>query len=86
MGIGFWVNFVVGVGLLVEGLLLIFRVDAVEPHADAIRNWLRKSQGDDFELHQAIIGGVFVLLSVFFVAVAFMVFAKTHHFWVLQWL
>lgn len=42
--------------------------------------------GEDWHVHEYIVGGVLLVAGIFFCAIAFSIFASHHDWWVLKWL
>lgn len=86
MGLPFWINLAIGLALGIHGIFVFME----HPRGEALVAWVRRTGqgvfGEDWHIHEYIVGAVFTVAGAFFVLMAFAMYAGAHDWWVLKWL
>lgn len=84
--IPFIVNCLIGLVLMLHGALVFME----HKRGENLVEWVRKQGqgvfGEDWHVHEYVVGIVLCFLGFFFVFVAFSMYAGWHDWWVLKWL
>jgi hypothetical protein len=66
------------------------RARARHPRGENVVDWVRKQGqkvfGEDWHVHEYIVGALLTLAGAFFTFMAFAMYAGAHDWWVLKWL
>jgi hypothetical protein len=86
MGVPFFVNLAIGLVLGFHGVLIFMEHKRGENLVDWVRKKGQGIFGEDWHVHEYIVGGALLLVGGFFTFMAFAMYAGAHHWWVLKWL
>lgn len=86
MSIPFVVNLVIGLIFAYQAWCVFMDTSTGDRIVDRVRKTGQGFFGEDWHVHEYIVGGLLLLLALFFSAMAFSIFASKHDFWVLKWL
>ena len=86
MSIPCLVNLVLGLVLAYYAWSIFMDTKTGDALVDRVRKLGQGVFGEDWHVHQYIVAGLLTLGALFFLAMAFSIFAAKHDFWVLKWL
>lgn len=86
MSITCLINLALGLAFLWHAWLVFADTKAGDGIVDRVRKTGQGWFGEDWHVHEYVVGGVLALAGAFFCMMAFSIFASKHDWWVLKWL